>query len=171
MKLFETTRETAPASETADPQTGLQETPAESAPVLGPEVSRPVVGRQRNLGAMILDAAERHDAVALQFARDEREVEIPYRELGRLSEEIAQGLIALGVEVGDRISVLGLTSAYWTMADCGALIAGAVVTPIYHTNSPEECAYVLGHSSARLLFCDADQAAKLQKDFAKARAV
>ena len=129
--------------------------------MLGPEVSRPVVGRQRNLGAMILDAAERHDAVALQFARDERKVEIPYRELGRLSVEIAQGLIALGVEVGDRISVLGLTSAYWTMADCGALIAGAVVTPIYHTNSPEECAYVLGHSSARLLFCDADQAAKI----------
>ena len=38
---------------------------------------------------------------------------------------------------------------------------GAVVTPIYHTNSPEECAYVLGHSGARLLFCDADQAAKI----------
>jgi long-chain acyl-CoA synthetase len=36
-----------------------------------------------------------------------------------------------------------------------------VVTPIYHTNSPEECAYVLGHSEARLLFCDADQVAKI----------
>jgi long-chain acyl-CoA synthetase len=110
---------------------------------------------------MILDAAERYDAIALQFARDGRDVEIRYRELGRVSVEIAQGLIALGVEVGDRISVLGLTSAPWTMADCGALTAGAVVTPIYHTNSPEECAYVLGHSGARLLFCDADQAAKI----------
>jgi long-chain acyl-CoA synthetase len=110
---------------------------------------------------MILDAAERYDAVALQFARDGREMEIRYRELGRVSVEIAQGLIALGVEVGDRISVLGLTSAPWTIADCSALTAGAVVTPIYHTNSPEECAYVLGHSGARLLFCDADQAAKI----------
>jgi long-chain acyl-CoA synthetase len=110
---------------------------------------------------MILGAAERYDAVALQFVRDRRDVEIPYRELGHLSLEIAQGLIALGVKVGDRISVLGLTSGHWTMADCGALCAGAVVTPIYHTNSPEECAYVLGHSGARLLFCDADQAAKI----------
>jgi long-chain acyl-CoA synthetase len=38
------------------------------------------------------------------------------------------------------------------------------VTPIYHTNSPEECAYVLGHSEARLVFCDdAAQAAKIEQ--------
>jgi long-chain acyl-CoA synthetase len=110
---------------------------------------------------MILDAAERDDPVALQFKRDGREVEMSYRELGRVSVEIAQGLIALGIEAGDRVSVLGLTSAHWTMADCGALTAGAVVTPIYHTNSPDECAYVLGHSGARLLFCDSDQVAKI----------
>ena len=161
MKFFKTTRAVAPAGEMAGPQTGLRETAAEVAPALGPEVGRAVVGRPRNLGAMILAAAERYDAVALRFARDGREVEIRYRELGRLSVEIAQGLIALGIEAGDRVSVLGLTSAHWTMADCGALTAGAVVTPIYHTNSPEECAYVLGHSGARLLFCDADQAAKI----------
>ena len=48
------------------------------------------------------------------------------------------------------------------MADYGALCAGAVVTPIYHTNSPEECAYVLAHSGARLVFCeDPAQAAKV----------
>ena len=48
------------------------------------------------------------------------------------------------------------------MADYGALCAGAVVTPIYHTNSPEECAYVLAHSGARLVFCeDPAQAAKI----------
>jgi len=161
MKLFKTIRAVAPTGETAEPQTGLQESASAIAEPPVPEVIRTVVGRARNLGAMILDAAERYDAVALQFARDGREIEVRYRELGVLSVEIAQGLIALGVEVGDRVAVLGLTSAYWTMADCGALCAGAVVTPIYHTNSPEECAYVLAHSGARLLFCDADQAAKI----------
>jgi long-chain acyl-CoA synthetase len=110
---------------------------------------------------MTLDAGERYDAVALEFAVDGRDVEMSYRELGRISREIAQGLLALGVEAGDRVSVLGLTSAYWTMADLGALCAGAVVTPIYHTNSPEECAYVLTHSEARVLFCDSDQVAKI----------
>jgi long-chain acyl-CoA synthetase len=133
----------------------------EVAPEPGVGISETVARRPSNLGAMILGAAEHHTGVALQFLRDEVDVCIPYSALGSHSLEIAQGLIALGIEADDRVSVLGLTSAYWTMADCGALCAGAVVTPIYHTNSPEECVYVLGHSGARLLFCDADQAAKI----------
>ncbi len=63
-------------------------------------------------------------------------------------------MISLGIEPGDRVAILGLTSKDWTLADCGSQCAGAVVTPVYHTNSPEECAYVLGHSEARLIFCE-----------------
>lgn len=118
---------------------------------------------RRNLGAMVLDVCERFDGVALQFEHDGREQETSYAELGTLCVDIARGLIALGIERGDRVSVLGLTSAQWTLADCGALCAGAVVTPIYHTNSPEECAYVLEHSGARALLCDAGQVGKIAK--------
>ena len=52
------------------------------------------------------------------------------------------------------MAILSSTRAEWTLADCGTLCAGAVVVPIYHTNSPEECAYVLNHSGARLIFCE-----------------
>jgi long-chain acyl-CoA synthetase len=114
------------------------------------------------LGRMVLDASSRFSGVALQFPRGGRTAQITYPELGESSAEIAQGLISLGIEPGDRVAILGLTSAQWTLADCGSLCAGAVVTPIYHTNSPEECAYVLDHSEARLVFCDdASQAAKI----------
>ncbi len=114
------------------------------------------------LGHMVLEASSRFSGVALQFPRGERTAQITYPELGESSTEIAQGLISLGIEPGDRVAILGLTSAQWTLADCGSLCAGAVVTPIYHTNSPEECAYVLDHSEARLVFCDdASQAAKI----------
>jgi long-chain acyl-CoA synthetase len=113
---------------------------------------------------MVLDSAERFGGIALQFPRDGDNVRIGYAEFGTICTEIARGLIALGIETGERVSILGLTSANWTLADCGSLCAGAVVTPIYHTNSPEECAYVLGHSGARLVFCDdAAQAAKIDE--------
>jgi long-chain acyl-CoA synthetase len=116
------------------------------------------------LGQMVLAATAGFDGVALQFPRGGETVRITYPELGEICTEIARGLIALGIEPGDRVAILGLTSANWTMADCGSLCAGAVVTPIYHTNSPEECAYVLGHSEARLVFCDdAAQAAKIEQ--------
>jgi long-chain acyl-CoA synthetase len=114
----------------------------------------PALSGPKTLGQMVLDAAARFDGVALQSERDGRTVKVSYPELGAISIEIAQGLISLGIEPGDRVAILGLTSAEWTLADCGSLCAGAVVTPIYHTNSPEECAYVLDHSQARLVFCD-----------------
>jgi long-chain acyl-CoA synthetase len=118
----------------------------------------------QNLAQMVLDSASRYSGVALQSPHNEEQAEITYPELGRISTELARGLIALGVEPGDRVAILGLTSASWTLADCGSLCAGAVVTPIYHTNSPEECAYVLTHSEARVIFCDdADQAAKIEQ--------
>jgi long-chain acyl-CoA synthetase len=113
---------------------------------------------------MIRDATERYSGVALEYRRNGRPGYISYPELGTISEELARGLIRLGVEPGDRVAILGLTSATWTLADCGSLCAGAVVTPVYHTNSPEECAYVLGHSGARLIFCDTpEQVAKIQR--------
>ena len=116
------------------------------------------------LGRMLLDAAARFDGVALQFPRDGQTVQITYPELGARCTEIARGLIALGIEAGDRVAILGLTSANWTLSDFGSLCAGGVVTPIYHTNSPQECAYVLGHSEARVVFCDdAAQAAKIEQ--------
>jgi long-chain acyl-CoA synthetase len=120
--------------------------------------------RSQTLGQMILDAAARFEGVALQYQRGGQPATISYPALGAISTEIAQGLISLGIEPGDRVAILGATSADWTLVDCGSLCAGAVVTPIYHTNSPEECAYVLDHSQARLVFCeDVAQLAKIEQ--------
>jgi long-chain acyl-CoA synthetase len=117
-------------------------------------------GAGASLGRMMLDSAERFDGTALEFRRGERTIAISYPELGAIAMEIARGLVALGIERGDRVAILGTTSAHWTLADYGALCAGAVVTPIYHTNSPEECAYVLRHSETRLVFCDSPEQAE-----------
>jgi long-chain acyl-CoA synthetase len=71
--------------------------------------------------------------------------------------EVARGLVALGVEQGDRVAILAGTRPEWTIADLGAQWAGAVVVPIYHTNSAEECEYVLRHSGARVVLCEDDE--------------
>src|SRR5690242_3742207 len=129
-----------------------------------PRVARLGGSAPRTLGQMILGASARFDGTALEYPHDGKTATISYRALGAISTEIAQGLISLGIQPGDRVAILGLTSVNWTLADCGSLCAGAVVTPIYHTNSPEECAYVLDHSEARLIFCDdAAQVAKIEQ--------
>jgi long-chain acyl-CoA synthetase len=116
----------------------------------------------RTVVEMVLRATAAHDGPALRFAREGEWAEMSYAELGSAAREIARGLIALGIEPGDRVSILSNTRPEWTLVDLGALCAGAVVAPIYHTNSPEECRYVLDHAGSRVVFCEnAEQAAKV----------
>ena len=109
-----------------------------------------------------LDAAERFGPrPALTSPRGDP---ITYTELGTAVREIAGGLMELGVERGDHVAILCSTRPEWTLADYGILAAGATVVPIYPTNSPEECAYVLQHSESVAVLCeDAEQLAKVER--------
>ena len=95
------------------------------------------------------------------------------RELGRdsptprsakSSAGLSLGLIDLGIEKGDKVAILANTRAEWTYFDFAALTAGATVVPIYQTNSPEECQYVLENSDAKAVIVeDAEQLAKIRE--------
>ena len=70
---------------------------------------------------------------------------------------LSLGLIELGVAKGDKVSILANTRLEWTYFDFAALSAGAVVVPIYQTNSPEECQYVLENSDAKVVVVEDDE--------------
>ncbi|HCG57405.1 MULTISPECIES: long-chain fatty acid--CoA ligase [Brevibacterium] len=55
----------------------------------------------------------------------------------------AKGLIASGVEVGDRIAIFGPTSYEWTLSDYTAWFAGAVSVPFYDTSSEAQLAWMI----------------------------
>ena len=77
---------------------------------------------------------------------------------------LALGLAELGVEKGDRVSILGNTRPEWTYFDFAALSIGATVVPIYQTNSPDECRYVLENSDAKVVVVeDEEQLAKVRE--------
>ena len=91
-------------------------------------------------------------------------VDISYAELGRTVREVALGLVDLGVQPGEKVSILAHTRPEWTDACFGILTAGATLVTIYQTNSPEECQYVLNHSDSRAIFVeDAEQLAKVRE--------
>jgi len=107
-------------------------------------------------------AAERFGSRrAARFQHDGDWQEITYEEAGRAIDEIALGLIELGIEVGDRVCILANTRIEWILASYGVSAAGAIVVPVYPTNSPQECKWVAGNSGARAVFCEnADQRQK-----------
>jgi long-chain acyl-CoA synthetase len=113
---------------------------------------------------MVLDAAGRHGGAAIRFPRDGTWHEWTFEDFGASVRELARGLVALGLEPGDRVALLGETRPEWTLADAALLAAGLVVVPVYHTNSPEECRYVVDHSGARAIVLeDAAQLAKIEE--------
>lgn len=91
---------------------------------------------------------------AYSFHDGEQWQHVDYATFGDNVRAITKGLIANGVERGDFISILANTSPQWIEADFGALCAGGVVAPIYPTNSPEECEYVLNHAESSVLFLE-----------------
>jgi long-chain acyl-CoA synthetase len=132
------------------------------------EAATPVPPVERSTGsATIADligrAAERYaDRVAVRHKRSGSWEDVTYRELGEIVSEIGRGLIDLGLAAGDRIAILCQTRPEWTYCDYAATSAGAVVVPVYPTNSPEECEWVIGNSESRMVICeDASQVAKI----------
>jgi len=116
----------------------------------------------RTIATLVLAAAARYTGPAMRSPEGDKWVRTSYPELGRDIRAIAKGLIALGVDAGDRVAILSNTRAEWTLADFATVCTGATVVPVYQTNSPEECEYVLDHSGATALFCeDEEQLAKL----------
>src|SRR4051795_1776606 len=101
---------------------------------------------------------------ALRHKVGDQWVDVDYADLGSAVSEVARGLIDLGIERGDRVSILANTRPEWTYANLGILASGAASVSIYQTNSPEECHYVLSHSESRAVFVeDQEQLAKIRE--------
>lgn len=61
---------------------------------------------------------------------------------------VAKGLVAAGVNVGDRVGLMSKTRYEWTLVDYAIWAAGAVSTPIYETSSAEQVQWILGDSGS-----------------------
>ena len=66
-------------------------------------------------------------------------------------------LVALGVEPGQAVCILGANRPEWVIFDVAAMAAGAVPAGIYTTSSPGECAYILNHSEAPVLLVENEE--------------
>jgi long-chain acyl-CoA synthetase len=106
------------------------------------------------LAAMASEVVDRFDGAALKYKDGDDWAELSYDELGAAAREVAAGLIDLGVEAGDRVAIFSETRPEWTIADLGAILAGAVVVPIYQTSSAEEAEHVLKDSGSTLVFVE-----------------
>lgn len=89
-------------------------------------------------------------------------IDLTWRELFDRVAATATGLIASGLKPGDRLAILSANRIEWIIADLATLLAGGVDVPIYHTNTAEQCAYVIADSGCRFIVVeDPGQLAKV----------
>jgi long-chain acyl-CoA synthetase len=107
-------------------------------------------------------AADYGEDTAIRYKRDGAWQDVSYTQLGEIVQEIGLGLIEVGLQPGERICILANTRPEWTYADMAATSAGLTVVPIYQTNSPEECLWVISDSEAvAIVVEDEEQLAKI----------
>lgn len=112
-------------------------------------------------------ADTRGEETAALHKQDGRYQPVTWNKMRNDAREIAAGLIALGLEAGERASILSHTSMNWVLSDLGILMAGGVTVPIYPSNLAHEVQYILEHSDSNVVFAqNTGQVAKCreQKD-------
>jgi long-chain acyl-CoA synthetase len=88
-------------------------------------------------------------------------VRLSYSELDRRVAGLATGLRGLGVQPGDRVAVVMRNSADAAVAIYAILRAGAAFVPLNPTAKDAKLAYLVAHSGATAVICDADVAARI----------
>src|SRR5919202_5483421 len=116
----------------------------------------------KTIADLISRAAEQYgERVAARHKVDGAWRDVTFAQAADVVREIGLGLIDLGIQPGERVCVLSTTRIEWTYCDFAISSAGAVVVPIYATNSPDECEWVAGNSEAVAVVCEnAAQVAK-----------
>jgi long-chain acyl-CoA synthetase len=67
---------------------------------------------------------------------------------------VARSLIALGVRRGDRVGIVSRTRVEWVLCDLGAVSCGGVTVGVYPSNLAADCAYIVSHSGAEVVFVE-----------------
>jgi long-chain acyl-CoA synthetase len=108
------------------------------------------VGPEDALTDMVATNAAQHpDEVGLRRQQAGQWVDVTYAEFAAEVAGVAKGLIAGGVQAGDRVGLMARTRYEWTVLDYAIWTAGAAVVPIYETSSTDQVAWILSDSGAR----------------------
>ncbi len=111
-------------------------------------------------------AATRPNREVISVPRGAAWVAITAQEFLDEVKAVAKGIIANGVQPGDRIAIMSRTRYEWTLVDYAVWYAGAVSVPIYETSSPEQIQWNLSDSGSVAIFLESTKNKKAYDEIA-----
>ncbi|HEX4801998.1 MAG TPA: long-chain fatty acid--CoA ligase [Myxococcaceae bacterium] len=111
-----------------------------------------------NLLHLLLERAKDGSKPAATHKSDGRWQEVSWSTVLEQVKKISDGLLAEGIKPGERVAIFAATGLQWVLCDLAISAAQAISVPIYASNTPDECRYILNHSEAAAVFVDSDVA-------------
>ncbi|XXF75594.1 long-chain fatty acid--CoA ligase [Myxococcaceae bacterium GXIMD 01537] len=111
----------------------------------------------QNLVELLVQWGQQPSKVGVTHKVGGRWEDVPWSKLIEDVKILAAGLIAQGIQPGDRVAIFANTSLQWVICDLAIAAAQAICVPIYSSNTPEECRYILENSESVFLFVDSDE--------------
>ena len=115
------------------------------------------VDERESIAAMVFEhERDDPDFVIYQRLIDGNWTDVTCAQAADQIRSAALGLISLGVQPGDRVSIFSATCYEWAILDLAILAVGGVTVPIYETSSAEQVRWVLQNSEAVVAFAQTD---------------
>ncbi|PID54680.1 MAG: long-chain fatty acid--CoA ligase [Micrococcales bacterium] len=112
----------------------------------------------RNMTDLVCDWATEDPAAAAFYRKTgpaaDRWEPVTISDFRNQAMALAKGLMASGIEVGDRVALMSRTRYEWTLIDVAVWFAGAVTVPVYETSSAEQAEWILSDSGTKALFVE-----------------
>ena len=129
--------------------------------------ARFTVDEHDHVAAVVFEHERDHpDFVIYQRKIDGVWTDVTCAEAADQVRSAALGLISLGVQAGDRVSIFSATCYEWAILDLAILSIGALTVPIYETSSAEQVRWVLQDSGAVVAFAETDAHAAIISELA-----
>jgi long-chain acyl-CoA synthetase len=127
-----------------------------------PEQLAIIASRPRSVAHMFFDrVAESGDREAIRYPdADENWVSLTWGQVGDQVTRLAAGLVAVGIEPGQRVAIAAGTRYEWILADLAINASAAATTTVYPSTGAEDTAYILSDSESRVVFAEDDEQVK-----------
>ncbi|MGA8116796.1 MAG: AMP-dependent synthetase/ligase [Actinocatenispora sp.] len=111
-----------------------------------------------NLTDVVWDNAENYpDTVQFSRRRGTEWEPVTTRQFRDEVVAVARGLVAAGIQPGDRIGLVSKTRYEWTLLDYAIWAAGATTVPVYETSSADQVEWILSDSGAVACVVETDE--------------
>jgi long-chain acyl-CoA synthetase len=127
-----------------------------------PEQLSIINGRPPSVAHMFFDrVAESGEREAIRYPdADEKWHSLTWNQVGERVTNLAAGLVAVGIEPGQRVAIAAGTRYEWVLADLAINAAAAATTTVYPSTGAEDTAYILSDSESRIVFAEDDEQVK-----------